>query len=105
MLEDCCIFFGCEVSMVATSLSVGKNNTVDQLTQAEFALFCSHCSTEVFGCDDSRSVQAPEIWELSTTLLENGFTIFPVGLNNVAKLPVDLVVWMHTLGCVNTVNS
>ena len=35
MLKDGCIFFGSEVTVVAATLGVGKNDSVDQLTKAE----------------------------------------------------------------------
>ena len=62
-------------------------------------------ASEVLGGDDGRGVDAPEFREFDATLLEDNFTVFPVGLHHVAILPVDLVVRMYTFGGVDAIDG
>ena len=105
MLKDCRVFFGGKVTVVATSLGVGKNNAVDQLTKAVLTLRGSYGATKVLRGDDGACVDAPELWKLSAALLEDGLTGLPVGLHHVAVFPGDLVVRVNPWNGVNAVDG
>jgi hypothetical protein len=92
------IRLGREVAVVEAGLGVGTHHPVDDLLQAPLAGGGAERTAEVFGGDDRRGVDRPEVRELNIALLEDGLASPPVGLHNVAALPGDLVVRMHPSG-------
>ena len=89
---------GREVAVVLAALAVGLDDAVDQLAQAGLADVGVEGAAEVLGGDDGRGVDRPEVGELDAALLEDGLAGLPVGLDDVAALPGELVVGVHALG-------
>ena len=94
VLEDLGIVVGTEVTVLLAGLRVGKNHAVDELLEAPLARLSAHGATEVLGGDDGGGVDAPEVGELDTALLEDDIAGLPVGLDDVATLPVHAVIGM-----------
>jgi hypothetical protein len=94
VLEDLGVSVGTEVTVFLAGLRVGEHDTVDELLEAPLACLSAHGAAEVLGGDDSRGVNAPEVGELDTALLEDDIAGLPVGLDNIAALPVHAVIGM-----------
>lgn len=105
MFEDGCVFFGSKVTVLTPSFGVGEYYTIDELTKAVFTLRSTDRTAEVLGGYNRARVDAPEFWEFCATLLEDGLTGLPVGLNHIAVFPGDLVVWVDTWSGVNAVDG
>ncbi len=69
-----------------------------ELAQAGLADVGVEGAAEVLRRDDGRGVDRPEVGELDAALLEDGLAGLPVGLDDVAPLPGDLVVGVHAVG-------
>ena len=81
-----------EVAVVLAGLAVGLHDAVDELLEAPLAGVGADGAAEVLGGDDGGGVDRPEVGELDAALLEDGLAGLPVGLDDVATLPGDLVV-------------
>ena len=98
VLEGLGVGGGREVAVVDAGLGVGLHDPVDELLEAPLADVGADGAAEVLGGDDGRGVDRPEVGELDTALLEDGLAGLPVGLDDVATLPGDLVVRVDALG-------
>ena len=98
VLEDLGVGRGGEVAVVLAGLAVGLHDPVDELLEAPLADVGADGAAEVLGGDDGGGVDRPEVGELDAALLEDGLAGLPVGLDDVAALPGDLVVRVHALG-------
>ena len=98
VLEDLGVALGGEVAVLATGRAVGEHDPVDELTQAALALRGADGAAEVLRGDDVGGVDAPLGGELHAALLEVDRAVPPVGHDDVAALPGDLVVGVHTGG-------
>ena len=94
VLEDLGIGVGTEVAVLLARLRVGEHHAVDELLETPLASLSADSATEVLGRDDGGGVHAPEVGELDTALLEDDIAGLPVGLDDVATLPVHAVIGM-----------
>src|SRR5665648_775522 len=92
VLEAGRVLVGGEVAVVASGLRVGQDDPADELLEAPLPDGGADRPAEVLGRDDGGSVHRPRRRELHTLLLEDGLAGPPVGLHDVAALPLDLVV-------------
>ena len=92
VLEGLGVGLGEEVAVVLAGLGVGEHDAVDELLEAALAHVGADGAAEVLRGDDRGGVDAPEVGELDAALLEDGLAGLPVRLDDVAVLPVDLVV-------------
>ena len=98
VLEDLGVGVGGEVAVVLAGLDVGGDHAVDELLEAALAGVGADRAAEVLGGDDRRGVDRPGGGELHAALLEDGGAGLPVGLDDVAALPGQLVVGVDALG-------
>ena len=99
VLEDLGILGSGEVAVLATRLGVGEDHAVDELAQSRLARVTADGAAEIFRRHDGGGVDAPEIGELHTTLLEDDVAGLPVGLDDVATFPRHIVIGMDTRRC------
>ena len=92
VLEDLRVLRCREVAVLAAGLRVGEHHPIDELAKTRLPRVAAHGATEVLGRHDRRCVDAPEVGELDTPLLEHRLAGLPVGLDDVATFPRDLVV-------------
>src|SRR5690606_25671131 len=98
VLEDLGVGVGGEVAVLLAGVGVGLDHAVDELLEAPLTRVGADRTPEVLGGDDRGGVDRPEVGELDAALLEDCLAGLPVGLDDVATLPVDLVVGVHALG-------
>ena len=98
VLEELGVGVGGEVAVVDAGLGVGLHHAVDELLEAPLPRLAAHRTAEVLGRDDGRGVDRPGGGELHALLLEDGLAGLPVGLDDVAALPGQLVVGVGALG-------
>src|SRR4029450_13635258 len=89
---------GGEVAVLLARLAVRRDDTVDELLERPLPLRRADGAPEVLGGDDVRRVHAPERGELDALLLKVDRAVPPVRHDDVAALPLDLVVRVDALG-------
>ena len=97
MFEDLGVVVRGEVAVFLARGGVGLHDAIDQRPQAVLPLIGAERTTEVLRGDDRGRVDAPAGRELHALLLEDGLAGLPVGLDDVATLPLHLVVGVHPL--------
>ena len=97
VLEDLGVLGAGEVPVLAAGRHVLPDHAVDQLLEAPLPLRGADRAAEVLGGDDVGGVDGPEVGEFDTTLLEVDGAVPPVGHDDVAAFPGDLVVRVHAL--------
>ena len=95
VLEDLGRFGVEEVSEALPRLAIGLHHAVDELLETLLASGGAERSSEVFGGDDGRGIDTPEVRKFNAFLLEDHLAGLPVGLHHVAAFPDHLVIWMH----------
>ena len=105
MGEDLRVGVGGEVAVLPPGRRVGPDHPVDELLQAPLALRRAHRAAEVLGGDDVGGVDRPEVGELHALLLEVDRSVTPVGHDDVAALPGDLVIGMNALAGVDAADG
>src|SRR5680860_17601 len=90
--------------MVLAALAVGLHHAVDELLEAPLTDVGAEGATEVLRGHDRRGVDRPEVGELHAALLEDGLAGLPVLLDDVAALPVQLVVGVYPLSAEHAVD-
>ena len=98
VLEHLGVGRGGEVAVRLAALAVGRDDAVDELLEAPLTGVGADGAAEVLGGHDGGGVERPGVGVLHATLLEDHGTGLPVGLDDVATLPGQLVVGVDTLG-------
>ena len=94
-----------EVAVVLAALAVALHDPIDELLEPRLPGVGALGAAEVLRRDDGRGVDRPEVGELDAALLEDGLAGLPVGLDDVAPLPGDLVVGVHAVGAEPTLDG
>ena len=105
VVEDLGVGVGGEVAVLTPGRRVGPDHPVDELLQAPLTLRRPHGAAEILGRDDVGGVDRPEIGELHAPLLEVDRPVPPVGHDNVAALPGDLVIGMNAVAGVDAADG
>src|ERR687896_645626 len=93
--EDLRVVIAREVAVLPAPSGDRVDDTADQLTDARLALRRAERTAEVLLRDDVRGVLRPGDGELDVPLLEGVAAVLEVRDHGVAKLPFDLVEWVH----------
>src|ERR1700734_3307892 len=101
VLEDLGVLGAGEVPVLPAGRDVLSDHAVDQLLEAPLPLRGADRAAEVLGGGAVGGVDGPEVGELDPTLLEVDRAVPPVGHDDIAALPSDLVVRVHALPGVN----
>ncbi len=101
VIEDLGVLGTGEVPVLTPGRHVLSDHAVDQLLETPLPLRGADRAAEVLGGDDVGGVDGPEVGEFDTTLLEVDGAVPPVGHDDIAALPGDLVVRVHALPGVN----
>ena len=101
MVEDLGVLGTGEVPVLTAGRHVLSDHAVNQLLETPLPLRGADRAAEVLGGDDVGGVDGPEFGEFDTTLLEVDGAVPPVGHDDIAALPGDLVVRVHALPGVN----
>src|SRR5215468_2073060 len=105
VIEDLRVLRGREVAVLDAGGHVRSDDSVDELLEAPLTLWCADRAAEVLGRHDVGRVDGPEIGELHPVLLEVDRAVTPVGHDDVAALPGDLVVGMDSLAGVDALDG
>jgi hypothetical protein len=91
MLEDLRVRVGREVAEIPPCPGVGRHHSGNQLPQGPFAFRAAGCAVEVTACHHHRRGRRPGRGKLDTALAEIRRAVPPVGEDDVAPVPADLV--------------
>src|SRR5262249_35305741 len=97
VVEDLRVLGRGEVAVLAAGLGVLADDAVDELLEAPLPLRRADRAAEVLGGHDVGGIHGPEIGELHSVLLEVDRAVTPVGHDDIAAFPGDLVVGMDSL--------
>src|SRR6516162_2641500 len=104
VVEDLRVLRSGEVAVLAASLGVGADDAVDELLEAPLPLRRADRATEVLRGHDVGGIHGPEIGKLNPVLLEVDRAVAPVGHDDIAAFPGDLVVGMNSLAGVDALD-
>ena len=104
VVEDLRVLRGGEVTVLAAGRHIGADDPVHELLEAPLALRRADRAAEVLGGHDVGGIHGPEIGELHPVLLEVDRAVPPVGHDDIAAFPGDLVVGMNPLAGVDALD-
>ena len=105
VLEDLRVLRCREVAVFTPRLRVGEHHSIDELTKAGLPRVAAHGAAEVLGRHDRRRIDAPEVGELHAPLLKHRLAGLPVGLDDIATFPRDLVIGVNAGGGVKALQG
>ena len=105
VLEDLGVLGGGEVAVLPAGCHVDAHDPVHELLQAPLALRRADRAAEVLGGHDVGGVDRPEVGELHAVLLEVDRAVPPVGHDDVAALPGDLVIGVDAFAGVDAADG
>ncbi len=95
VVEDLRVFVAGEIAVLLAGRDVRVDHAIDELLETPLPLRRADGATEVLRRDDVGGIHRPEVGKLHPTLLEVHRAVAPVGHDDVAGLPGDLVVRVY----------